>query len=117
MLRIVVGIGILLLAFVSPARADDREQIAMARVLLTTEASLITGCTRVGSVHEHSVKDLRRKIVRERGNTGLLSFRTDDMATIHAEIFRCRGSAENAPPDIPPPPPGPPPPPPPGVLR
>jgi hypothetical protein len=37
------GIGILLLAFVSYAGADDAEQIAMAWVRLTTEASLTTG--------------------------------------------------------------------------
>ena len=113
MQRKMAGVGIRLLAFVSYARADEREQIAMARVHLTTEASLTTGCTRVGSVHDHSVKDLRRKIVKARGNTGVLSFRADDMATIHAEVFWCRRSAENAPPDIPALPPGPPPPPPP----
>ena len=125
--RKMAGIGILVLAFVSYAGADDAEQIAMARVRLTTEASLTTECTRVGSVHDHSVKDLRRKIVKAGGNTGVLSFRADDMATIHAEVFSCRRSAENAPPNIPAPPPGPPPlapppyppppPPPPGPSR
>ena len=113
MQRKMAGIGILLLAFVSYAGADDAEQIAMARVRLTTEASLTTGCTRLGSVHDDSFKDLRRKIVKAGGNTGVLSFRADDMETIHAEVFRCRPSAENAPSKIPAPPPGPPPPPPP----
>ena len=113
MQRKIAGIGILFFVFVSYAGAEDAEEMRMTRVRLTTEASLTTGCTRVGSVHDHSVKDLRRKIVKAGGNTGVLSFRTDDMATIHAEVFRCRGSAGNAPPDIPAPPPGPPPPPPP----
>lgn len=117
MQRKVVGIVILLLAFVSYAGTEDAEQIAMAQVRLTTEVSLTTGCTRVGSVHDHSVKDLRQKIVKAGGNSGVLSFRTDDMATIHAEVFPCRRSAENAPPNIPAPPPGPPPPPPPGPSR
>ena len=117
MQRKMAGIGILLLTFVSYAGADDAEQIAMAWVRLTTEASLTTECTRAGSVHDHSVKDLRRKIVKAGGNTGVLSFRTDDMATIHAEVFWCGRSAENAPPNIPAPPPGPPPPPPPGPSR
>ena len=113
MQRKMAGIGILLLAFVSYAGADDAEQIAMARVRLRTVASLTTECARLGFVHDHSVKDLRRKIVKAGGNTGVLSFRADDMATIHAEVFRCRGPVENAPPYIPAPPPGPPPPPPP----
>jgi len=127
MQRKIAGIGILLLASVSYAGADDGEQIAMARVRLTTEASLTAGCTRVGSVHDRSVKDLRRKIVKAGGNTRVLLFRTDDMATIYAEVFLCRRPAENAPPGPPPPgppppgppppPPGPPPPPPPGPLR
>ena len=117
MRRTMAGMGILLLAFVSYAGADDRERNAMARVHLTTEASLAAGCTPVGSVRDHSVKDIRQKIVKAGGNTGVLSFRTDDLATIHAEAFRCRPAAENAPPNIPAPPPGPPPPPPPGTSR
>jgi len=111
------GLGILLFAFASAAGADDREQNAMARVHLTTEASLAAGCTRVGSVHDHSVKDLRQKIVKAGGNTGVLSFRRDDMASIYAEVFRCRRSAESAPPYGQPSPPGYPPPPPPGPSR
>jgi hypothetical protein len=114
MKRTMTGGAILLLAFASYAGADDAERIAMAWVRLTTEPSLATGCTRVASVHDRSVKDLRRKIVRAGGNTGVLSFRTDDMATIHAEVFRCP-SAANAPPNISAPPP--PPPPPPGPSR
>ena len=118
----IAGLGILLLTtLVSYAGADDREWNAMARVHLTTEASLAAGCTPVGSVHDHSVKDLRQKIVKAGGNTGVLSFRNDDMASMYAEVFRCRGSAESAPPYVPAPPPGdpppPPPPPPPGPSR
>jgi hypothetical protein len=115
MKTIVTGIGILLLAFVSDARAYDAEDIAMAQVRLTTEASLTAGCARVGSVHDDSVKDLRRKIVKAGGNMGVLSFRPNEMSMIYAEVFQCRRPAVNAPPNIPapPPPPGPPPPPPP----
>ena len=116
----IAGLGILLLTtLVSYAGADDREWNAMARVHLTTEASLTAGCTPVGSVHDHSVKDLRQKIVKAGGNTGVLSFRNDDMASLYAEAFRCRRSAENAPPYAQAPPLGypPPPPPPPGPSR
>ncbi len=112
MKRTMAWMATLLAASVSCADADDAEKIAMGRVRLTTEASLTTGCTRIGSVNDDSVKDLRRKIVKAGGDTGLLSFRTDDMSTIHADIFRCP-SARTAPPNVPLPPPGPPPPPPP----
>ena len=119
MQKIVAGLGILLFTtFVSYAGADDRERNAMARVHLTTEASLAAGCTPVGSVHDHSVKDLRQKIVKAGGNTGVLSFRNDDMASLYADAFRCRRSAESAPPYGQAPPPGyPPPPPPPASSR
>jgi|KBSSwiStaDraftv2_1062776.scaffolds.fasta_scaffold49715_3 hypothetical protein len=116
----IAGLGILLLTtLVSYAGADDREWNAMARVHLTTEASLTAGCTPVGSVHDRSVKDLRQKIVKAGGNTGVLSFRNDDMASLYAEAFRCRRAAEDAPPYVQAPPPAgyPPPPPPPGSSR
>lgn len=91
---------------VSYAWADDAEKIAMARVRLSTEATMAAGCTRIGFVSDDSIKDLRKKIVRAGGDTGVLSFGTDD---IYAEVFRC--------PSIPPPPSGTPPPPPPGPSR
>jgi hypothetical protein len=120
MQKTIACLGILLFTtFVSYAGADNREQNAMARVHLTTEASLAAGCTPVGSVHDHSVKDLRQKIVKAGGNTGVLSFRNDDMASLYAEVFRCRRSAESALPYVQAQPPGypPPPPPPPGPSR
>ena len=47
----IAGLGILLFTtLASYAGADDRERNAMARVHLTTEASLAAGCARVGSV-------------------------------------------------------------------
>ena len=107
------------------AHAQDLEKIAMARVRLTTEAGLIHGCGRVGSAHDDSIKDLRRKIVKMGGNTAVLSFGgAEDLSTVYAEVFRCAGPPASAPgtaparipappPGTPPPPPGPPPPPPP----
>jgi len=112
----VTCLGVLLLASVSYARADDAEHWAMAHVRLTTEAAVAQGCARVGAVSDDSVKDLRQKIVRAGGNTGLISFRADNLSAIHAEVFRCpaaRTAPPTAPPNVPPPPPGPPPPPPP----
>ena len=117
MQKTIAGLGILLFtSFVSYAGADDRERSAMARVHLTTEASLAVGCTPVGSVHDDSVKDIRKKIVKAGGDMAVLSFRNDDMASIYADGFRCRRSGGGAPPYIQAPPPGypPPPPPPPG---
>jgi hypothetical protein len=100
-----------------PAEAQDMERIAMARVRLTTDPGLTHGCGRVGSAHDDSVKDLRRKIVRLGGNTALITFGgSDDLSTVYAEVFRCAGppaaAPGTAPAGIPAPPPGPPPPPP-----
>jgi hypothetical protein len=112
MKTIATGLGVLLLFSASYARAQDTEHWAMAHVRLTTEAAVAQGCARVGAVSDDSVKDLRRKIVRAGGNTGLISFRADNLSAIHAEVFRCP-AARTEPPQVPPPPPGPPPPPPP----
>ena len=106
-------IGALLVASASSAAADDAEHLAMARVRLTTEASVARGCTRVGQVSDDSVKDLRRKIVRSGGDTGVLSFSTDDLSNILAQVYRCPPPSSTAPRTTPPtavPPPPPPPP-------
>ena len=98
------------------AWAEEAERRAMAQVLLTTEAPLLSGCTRIGLASDDSVKDLRRKIVRAGGNAAVLSFDTDDLSKIQAEVFRCTATAR-APSNTPPPPAGTPPPPPPGPSR
>ena len=103
---------------VSGARAQDLEKLAMARVRLTTDAGLTQGCGRIGSVHDDSVRDLRRKIVKMGGNTALITFGgSEDLSMVYAEVFRCAGppaaAPGTAPVGIPAPPPGPPPPPPP----
>jgi hypothetical protein len=106
-------VGTLLLASASSAAADDAEHLAMARVRLTTEPSVARGCTRVGQVSDDSVKDLRRKIVRSGGDTGVLSFSTDDLSNILAQVYRCPPPSSTAPRTTPPtavPPPPPPPP-------
>jgi hypothetical protein len=116
------GLGAILIVSVSAAWADDAETMAMARVRLSTEATVAAGCTLVGRVSDDSVKDLRKKIVRAGGNTGVLSFGIQDMSMIHADVFRCSPPTATplpptVPPGIPPPPPGQPPPPPPGPSR
>jgi len=113
-----VGLVVLLMLMPRPVWAGDAENFAMAHVRFSTEAAVATGCTRLGQVMDDSVKDLRRKIVRTGGDTGILSFGPDKM---YAQVFRCAGAAappaSNTVPDIPPPPRGTPPPPPPGVSR
>ena len=79
----------LLLAPVSIAMADDAEDLAMARVRLSTEAFVAKGCTRLGTVSDDKVKDLRRKIVRSGGDTGIITFSLDHMSTILADVYRC----------------------------
>jgi len=106
--------------------ADDAERYAMSRLRLTTESARTKGCTPVGSVSDDSVKDLRRKILRMGGDTALLTFGTEDLSRVYAQVFRCSAPASAPaapsapappppppPPGTPPPPPGPPPPPPP----
>src|SRR5229473_4804760 len=101
--------GVLLLVSVSYARADDAEKLARTRVRLSTEATVAAGCIRLGMVTDDSIKDLRRKIVKAGGDTGILSFGMDD--TIYAQVFQCPSTAVTppAPPNVPPPPPGAPP--------
>lgn len=79
----------LLFASIYPAAAEDGEHLAMARVRLSTEPGVAKGCTKVGKVSDDNVKDLRKKIVRDGGDTAILTFSTDNMSTIHAEVYRC----------------------------
>jgi hypothetical protein len=101
----------------------EAERQAMAQVRFTSETALLSGCTRLGSVKDNDVKDLRRKIVRAGGNAAALSFGVDDLETILADVYRCTTTAKapassSAPASTrtpPPPPAGTPPPPPPPV--
>jgi hypothetical protein len=115
-------IGLVLLAAASHVHAQDSERVAMAQVRLTTDPMVTAQCTALGQVSDDSVKDLRRKIVRAGGNTGLLAFGIEEMSQIYARVFLCARAAPapavTGPPPpppvtVPPPPPGPPPPPPP----
>jgi len=90
----------------SLAWGNAAEKAALARVVLTTEARLVAGCDRLGLVSDDEVEDLRKKIVRTGGDTGLLSFDTDDLDRIHAEIYRCQKGAVPAPTAAVAPPPG-----------
>lgn len=61
----------------------------MKQVRLTTEAAQTQGCIKLTIVSDDSAKDLRRKIVRAGGNTGLVTFGGADMSLIYAEVFNC----------------------------
>lgn len=104
----IVWTGALLLTSVSLATADDGEQLAMARVRLSTEAAVAKGCTRVGAVSDDKIKDLRKKIVREGGDTAILTFSTDNMSKILAEVYKCPPRTTAAPKTTPAPPVSPP---------
>ena len=124
MRRAIRVVGTLLLLappLAGPASAQDLEKIAMARVRLTTEPGHAQGCSRVGTVRDDSIKDLRRKIVKMGGNTAVLAFGgTEDLSAVYGEVFRCvdppATAPGTAPARVPLPPPGPPPPPPPPVA-
>jgi len=84
------GVAVVLLASVAYVAAEDIERLAMSRVRLTTEALAVKACTRVGWVNDDSAKDLRRKIIRSGGDTGLITFGIgDDMSQIYAQVYRC----------------------------
>jgi len=103
-----------LVASVSPAGGQDGDRFAMAHVRMATDQAIALGCVRVARVGDDSLTDLRRKIVRAGGNTAVLSFTTDNLSLILADVYRCT-SAATLPAGVAPPPAGPPPPPPPGV--
>ena len=106
MKRMTIWTLALLLAPVSIATADDAaEDLAMARVRLSTEAFVAKGCTKVGTVSDDRVKDLRKKIVRSGGDTGIITFSTDHMSTILADVYRCPVKSAAPAPKITPPPP------------
>jgi hypothetical protein len=113
------GAVLLVLLLTGTAAAQDNERLAMSRVRFTTDHIIPPGCFFLGALADDSLKDLRRKIVRVGGNTGVLAFPPDDMERIHADAYRCPPPAAapppppSPPPGVPPPPPGPPPPPPP----
>ena len=75
----------------------DAQDIAMARLRLTTDSSLTRGCTRLTAVRDDSLKDLRKKIVKAGGDTALLSFGQDDLSRISADVFHCAGATVSAP--------------------
>ena len=77
----------------------------MARVRLSTESYVAKGCTRLGSVSDDRVKDLRKKIVRSGGDTGIITFSIDHMSMILAEVYRCPAKSAAPAPKITPPPP------------
>ena len=91
---------------------EEAEKVALSRVRLTTER-VPAECTRLGVVSDESLRDLRRKILKAGGDTGVLAFEVDDPSKADAEVFRC--APANAQLGIPVPPSGTPPPPPPGA--
>ena len=84
--------ALLVLALPSTVLADA-EDTAMARLRLTTDSSMTRGCTRVTSVRDDSLKDLRKKVVKAGGDTALLSFAQDDLSRISADVFNCAGAS------------------------
>ena len=63
-------------------------------VRLTTEPDAVQSCEFLGTVDDDEIKDLRKKIIRAGGDTGLLSF--SDGNTVYAKVFRCP-AAQDAP--------------------
>jgi hypothetical protein len=85
----------LVLLTVSLAAAQDNVRFLMARVRFTTDSLLPAGCIFIATVIDDSVKDLRRKIVIQGGNTAVVSFPPEDIDRIHAQAYRCPPPAPN----------------------
>ena len=95
-------LAVILASHAVSVRANDREKMAMARLRLTTEPqTLPPNCTLVGTVKDDSMEDLRKKIVRAGGDTGLLSFPSDDLSVIYAKVYRCPVYSPSIPPPSP----------------
>jgi hypothetical protein len=81
-----------LLIFLLPPQAfgaSSAEKAAMFAVRLTTESGVLAGCERVGRVRDSSMEDLRKKIIRSGGNSGHITFDSDNLERIHADVYRC----------------------------
>jgi len=90
MKRTLVLVATLGVLGVDPAfAASAAEKVAMYAVRLTTEPGVLTACERSGRVSDSSVEDLRKKIVRSGGNAAYITFDSDDLERIYAEIYRC----------------------------
>jgi len=87
---LLVGLSVVGWLSASPAfAASAAEKVAMFGVRLTTEPQVLAGCQRTGRVSDSSMEDLRKKIVRSGGNAGLLTFDSDDLGRVYAEVHRC----------------------------
>jgi hypothetical protein len=95
-MRWITPLTLVVLAVPVSALADAQD-IAMARLRLTTDSSLTRGCTRLTSVRDDSLKDLRKKVVKAGGDTALLSFGQDDLSRISADVYHCAGASASAP--------------------
>lgn len=95
-MRWITPLALTLLALPATALADAQD-IAMARLRLTTDSSMTRGCTRLTSVRDDSLKDLRKKVVKAGGDTALLSFGPDDLSRITADVYHCAGASASAP--------------------
>jgi hypothetical protein len=106
-----LAVAVALVALAGTAEAQRSERDVLGRVALTTDVTLVQGCTLLGRVRDDEVKDLRRKVVRLGGDTAVVAFGYDD---IHADVYRCPAAPPSPPraTDAPPPPAGTPPPPP-----
>jgi hypothetical protein len=68
---------------------QEYDKFALLRVPLLTEAGQVAGCVRVGITSDNSPEDLRKKILRMGGDTGLVTFDLQDPDKINAEVYRC----------------------------
>ncbi len=89
-LSFLAGVSVLGWLWASPVYAGSAaEKVAMFAVRLTTEPQVLAGCQRTGRVSDSSMEDLRKKIVRSGGNAALLTFDSDDLGRVYAEVHRC----------------------------
>jgi len=81
-----LALSLLILLWRAVAWANDADDLARARVQLTTDAGLAAQCVPLGTIGDDSVKDLRKKVVRIGGDTAVMYVGID---YISARVFRC----------------------------
>ena len=95
---------VILLATTSGASGQRFDRQTLLRVQLATEARQVATCQRLTIVSDTSPEDLRKKILRSGGDTGLVTFDPADPDKMTAVVYRCQAESITAPPAAPAPP-------------
>jgi hypothetical protein len=97
MRRALLAIVVLVAGSTSSVWGQPIDRQTLLRVRLATDASQVASCQRLGLVSDTSPEDLRKKILRGGGDTGLVTFDAMDPDKMNAEVYRCQKPVAVAP--------------------